>query len=130
MLWRNTKECLVFENSCSKNFISFQEQHPSEIAFLNKVAGYLTLTVNVLLGNFWNFQNRFQKKHPRIFRPKYLMRFDIQWHELPGIQNWRPFAMFILVCTWFVQFTSLHALFIWTSGNVMSIVLITHSYFL
>ena len=35
--------------------------------------------------------------------------------------------MFFLVCTWFVQFTSLHALFIWTSGNVMSIVSITHT---
>ena len=32
--------------------------------------------------------------------------------------------MFILVCTWFVRFTSLCALFIWTSGNVTSIVLI------
>ena len=41
----------------------------------------------------------------------------------------RPFMMFILVCTWFVRFTPLHALFIWTSGNVTSIVSITHSYF-
>ena len=35
--------------------------------------------------------------------------------------------MFILVCTWFVRFPSLRALFIWTSGNVTSIVLITHT---
>ena len=35
--------------------------------------------------------------------------------------------MFILVCTWFVWFTSLRTLFIWTSGNVMSIVSITHT---
>ena len=34
-----------------KNFVHFQEKHPPEIAFLNKVAGYLTLTGNVLLEN-------------------------------------------------------------------------------
>ena len=66
-----------------------------------------------------------------IFLKKYLIRFDIQWHVLPGIkcitEVWRPFTMFILVCTWFVWFTSLCALFIWTSGNVMSIVSITHT---
>ena len=67
----------------------------------------------------------------KIFFKKYLMRFDIQWHVLPRIkcitEVWRPFMMFILVCTWFVRFTSLHALFIWTSGNVMSIVSVTHT---
>ena len=67
----------------------------------------------------------------KIFFKKYLIRFDIQWHVLPGIkcitEVWRPFTMFILVCTWFVRFTSLHALFIWTSGNVTSIVSITHT---
>ena len=67
----------------------------------------------------------------KIFFKKYLMWFDIQWHVLPGIkcitEVWRPFTMFILVCTWFVRFTSLHALFIWTSGNVTSIVSITHT---
>ena len=66
-----------------------------------------------------------------IFLKKYLIRFDIQWHVLPGIKCitdvWRPFMMFILVCTWFVRFTSLRALFIWTSGNVTSIVSITHT---
>ena len=45
------KECVVSENSCSKNFVNFQEKYPGEIAFLNKVAGYLTLTGNVLLEN-------------------------------------------------------------------------------
>ena len=110
MLWRNTKECAVSENSCSKNFINFQEKHPGEIAFLNKVEGYLTFTGNVVLGNLWNFQRRFHKKHPRmlasviscrwkcfnqkIFFKKYLMPFDIQWHVLPGItcitEVWRP----------------------------------------
>ena len=81
MLWRNTKECVFSENSCLKNFINFQEEHPPEIAFLNKVASYLTLTGNVLLGSLWNFQNRFHKKHPgmlasaiscrwKMFRPK------------------------------------------------------------
>ena len=68
--------------------------------------------------------------YQEIFFKKYIMRFDIQWHVLPGIkcitEVWRPFKMFILVCTWFVRFTSLRALFIWTSGNVTSIVSITH----
>ena len=36
---------------CSKNVANFQEKHPGEIAFINKVAGYLALTENVLLGN-------------------------------------------------------------------------------
>ena len=67
----------------------------------------------------------------KIFFKKYLIRFDIQWHVLPGIkcitEVWRPFTMFILVCTWFVWFTSLRALFIWTSGNVTSIASITHT---
>ena len=66
-----------------------------------------------------------------IFFKKYLIRFDIQWHMLPGIkcitEVWRHFMMFILVCTWFARFTSLRALFIWTSGNVTSIVSITHT---
>ena len=48
---KDTKECVVSENSCLKNFVNFQEKHPNEIAFLNKVVGYLTLTGNVLLGN-------------------------------------------------------------------------------
>ena len=48
---KNTKECVVSENSCSKNFINFQEKYRGEIAFLNKVAGYLALTGNVLLGD-------------------------------------------------------------------------------
>ena len=65
----------------------------------------------------------------KIFFKKYLIRFDIHWHVVPGIkcitELGRPFTMFILVCTCFVQFTSLCALFIWTSGNVMSIVSIT-----
>ena len=81
MLRRNTKECVVSENSCPKNFVNFQEKRPSEIAFLNRVAGYLTLTDNVLLGKLRNVQNRFHKKHQRMsasaiscrwrmFRPK------------------------------------------------------------
>ena len=67
----------------------------------------------------------------KIFFKKYLIRFDIQWHVLPGIkcitEVWRPFTMFILVCTWFVRFTSFSALFIWTSSSVTSIALITHT---
>ena len=47
---RNSKECVVSENNCSKNFVNFEEkQHPGETAFLNKVAGYLTRTGNVLV---------------------------------------------------------------------------------
>ena len=72
----------VSENSCSKNFGNFQERHPGEIAFLKKVAGYVILTGNVLLGNF---QDSFHKKHPRMpasgischwkmFRPKYIFQ--------------------------------------------------------
>ena len=113
MLWRNTNECVVSENSCSKYFINFHEKHPSEIAFWNKVAGYLTLTGNVLLRNLWNFQKRFHKKHLQM--------------PASAISCWRPFTMFISVCTWFVWFTSLCALFIWTSGNVKSTVSITHT---
>ena len=67
----------------------------------------------------------------KIFFKKYLIRFDIEWHVLPRIkritQVWRPFTMFILVCTWFVRFTYLCALFISTSGNVTSIVSIKHT---
>ena len=48
---KNGNKYVVSENSCSKNFTHFQEKHPREIAFLNKAAGYLTLTENVLLGN-------------------------------------------------------------------------------
>ena len=63
-----------------------------------------------------------------IFLKKYLIWFDIQWHVLWGIKCitdvWWPFMMFILVHTWFVWFTSLHA---WTSSNVTSIVSITHT---
>ena len=62
----NCTKYVISENSCSKNFVYFQEKHPREIAFLNKVAGYLTLTGNVLLGNLCNFKNSFHKKHPRM----------------------------------------------------------------
>ena len=96
VLWRNTRKCVVFENSCLKNFVNSQEKHPGEIAFLSKVAGYLTLTGNVLLGNVWNFQNRFQKKHLRMptsaischwkmFQPKDI--FKKMYHAI-----WYPMA--------------------------------------
>ena len=66
-----------------------------------------------------------------IFFKKYLIRFDIQWHVHPWnkyiTEVWRPFTMFILVFTWFVRFTSLRALFIWTNCNLTSIVSITHT---
>ena len=39
----------------------------------------------------------------------------------------KTFNDFILVCTWFVGFTSIRALFIWTRGNVTSIVSIAHT---
>ena len=146
MLWRNTKEYVFSENSCSKNFINFQEKHPGEIAFLNKVTGYLTVTGSVLLQNLWNFQNRFHKKHPwmqasaisccwKIFRPNIFLKkiSHLIWYSMacaPRIKFitdvWRPFAMFILICTWFVQFTSLRDFFIWENSYAMSIVFITH----
>ena len=107
MLWRNSEECVVSEKSCSKNSVNFQEKHPSKTAFLNKVAGYLTLTGNAHLGNLWNFQNSFHKKHPqmpaselvvtgnvstKIYFSKNIsfdfshLCFDIKWHMLPGIK--------------------------------------------
>ena len=49
-----------------EKFRKFPRKTSGEIAFLNKVAGFLTLTGNVLLGNLRNFQNRFHKKHPRM----------------------------------------------------------------
>ena len=67
----------------------------------------------------------------KIFLKKHLIWFDIQWRVLPGMkcitEVWRPFTMFILVSTWFVWLTSLCVLFIWTSGNVTSVVSITHT---
>ena len=39
------KKCVVSENSCSKIFVNFQEKHAPEIAFLNKVAGYVCVCV-------------------------------------------------------------------------------------
>ena len=66
----------------------------------------------------------------KIFFKKYLMRFDIQWHVLPGIKYitevWRPFTMFILVYTWFVRFTSLRDFFIWENVWALS-PLLTHA---
>ena len=67
----------------------------------------------------------------KIIFKKYLIRFYIQWHVLPRIkwvtEVWRPFTRFILVCAWFVRFTSFLAIYVWTSGNVTSIALITHT---
>ena len=81
----NCTKYVISENSCSKNFVHFQEKHPREITVLNKVAGYLALTGNVLLGSLCNFQNSFHKKHPRMaasaisyhwkmFRQKYIFQ--------------------------------------------------------
>ena len=74
-----------------EKFRKFPRKTSPEIALLNKVAGYLTLTENIFLGNLWNFQNSFHKKHPEcrllqlvvtgkcfdqiIFFKKYLIRF-------------------------------------------------------
>ena len=67
----------------------------------------------------------------KMFFKKYLIRFEIQWNVLPRIkcitEVWWPFTMFILVCTWFVRFTSLHEFFIWEIVCVMSIVSISHA---
>ena len=48
----NGNKYVASKNIFSKNFVKFPEKHPREIAFLNKVAGYLSLIENVLLGNF------------------------------------------------------------------------------
>ena len=47
----NCTKYVIFENSCSKKFLHFQEKHPHQIIFLSKVAGYLTLTGNAFLRN-------------------------------------------------------------------------------
>ena len=138
---------MVSENSCSKNFANFQEKYPLKLLFKTKLK-----VTRHLLGMFcWEIYEIFRTGFTRntrecrllqlvvagkcfdqnTFFKKYLIRFDIQWHALPGIkcitEVWRPFTMFILVCTWFVRFTSLLALFIWTSGSVTSIASITHT---
>ena len=41
----------VSENSRSKNFVNFKEKHPRGDAFFKNIAGYLSLTRDVLLGN-------------------------------------------------------------------------------
>ena len=48
---KNDNKYVVCENCCSKNFANFQEKHPCEVVFLNKVTGDLTLTGNVPLEN-------------------------------------------------------------------------------
>ena len=62
----------------------------------------------------------------KIFLKKYLTPLDIQWHVPPGIkcttEVWRPFTMFIFICTWFVWFIFLCGFFIWENIYVMSIV--------
>ena len=65
MLWRNSKECVVSENSFSKNFVNFQEKRPGEIAFLNKVTGYLTLTYwECSSGKFIKFSEQLSQETP------------------------------------------------------------------
>ena len=68
---------------------------------------------------------------PLDTNPVFQSLSHIQWHVLPRIkcisEVWRLFTMFFLVCTWLVRFTSFHALFIWTSGNVTSIASIIHT---
>ena len=56
----NTNKYVVSENSCLRNFVNFQEKHPGETAFLNKVVGYLTLTENVLL-KIWEIYEIFSR---------------------------------------------------------------------
>ena len=62
---KNGNKYVVSENSCSRNFVHFQEKHPREIAFLNKVAGYLTLT-EMFFWEIYEIFRHFHKKHPRM----------------------------------------------------------------
>ena len=147
MLWRNTLECAVSENNCSKNFVNFQGKNPGEIAFLNKVAGYQTLMGMFFWEIYEIFRTGFTRNtckcqflhwvvagncfDQKIFFKKYLIRFDIQWHVLPGIkcitEVSRPFTMSVLVCIWCVRFNSLRDFLIWENVYVMSIATITHT---
>ena len=116
----NCNKYVVSENSCSKNFVYFQEKHLCEITFLNKVADYLTLIGNVL-GNLWNFQNSFhthkKKKHPRMaasgisyhwkmFCSKYIFQkkisfnlFNLFWHVFAWIK-YNYGCLFVAKLSW------------------------------
>ena len=132
MLWKKTKEFVVSGNSCSKNFVNFQEKHPPPNCFFEQSCRLLDTYWECSSGKLRNFQNRFPRKYPqmpasaisspwKMFQPKGFFKkishwFDIQWHVLSGIkcvtEVWRLFTMFVLVCTWFVWFTSLRDFFI------------------
>ena len=101
MLWKNTEECAVSENRCLKNFVNFEEKHLVKLLFKTK----LQVTWHLLGMFFWKiyeiFRTAFTRNscecrllqlvvagkcfHQNIFFKKYLIRFDIQWHMLPGI---------------------------------------------
>ena len=70
---------VISKNGCSKNFVHFQEKHPLKIAFIKKVAGYLTLTENVLLGNLCNFKNSFYKKTLRMQASAISYHWKVFW---------------------------------------------------
>ena len=68
MLWRNSKECVVSENSCSKNFVNFEEKHPREITLLNKVAGYVTCFLGVFFWEIYEFFRTASTRNTREYR--------------------------------------------------------------
>ena len=51
----------ISENSCSKNFVNFQEKHAPESAFVNRAADCLTLSGNVFLGIYEIFRTTFPR---------------------------------------------------------------------
>ena len=62
--------------SSSKNFLIFQGKQICGTTFWNKVAGYLKFPAKVFVGNLWNFQNRFYKKHPQMVASATEKRFE------------------------------------------------------
>ena len=64
MLWRNTKECVVSENSCSKMFVNFQEKHPMKLLFEAK----LQVTWHLLGIFFWEIYEIIRRSFARNTR--------------------------------------------------------------
>ena len=107
MLWRNSKKCVVSKNSCSKNFINFQEKHRWNCFF--KQSCRLPDTYwECSSGKFMKFSEQLSREKPanagfcnylllknvstKIYFSKNVsfdfshLCFDVQWHVFPGIK--------------------------------------------